>query len=403
MPVKFEPLTPSDAVAALLERGGRLDPTFHWTDLWQDEHARSFTVAKSAGFDILGDVHSALQEALEEGQTFRQFSDQLTPTLQRRGWWGRQALIDPVTGEPVTAQLGSPRRLRLIFDVNMRVSYATGQWAGFERRRQTRPFLRYVAVLDDRTRDTHRALHNLVLPVDHEFWNLYAPPNGWNCRCTLQSLSQRDVDRLISEGENLVFEPPEIEFKDWENKRTGETRQIPVGIDPGWAHNPGRAGWRASQGQQFAAKVSAAQPELAEAAIRERIGSRDFETFLNDPAGDMPVMQLPEAASGRTGTRTRVVLLSAETMRKQQQNHPDLTTNDYRSLPDLGSQPDLVLQDGEQTVTLIRRDEGGWHFAATKSTASGRANFLTSFRRTRSAEIERMLNRPSVSVVIDNR
>jgi len=25
----------------------------------------------------------------------------------------------------------------------------------------------------------------------------------------------------------------------WENTRTGETVQVPVGIDPGWDYNPG--------------------------------------------------------------------------------------------------------------------------------------------------------------------
>ena len=35
---------------------------------------------------------------------------------------------------------------------------------------------------------------------------------------------------------------PEIVYKDWVNKRTGEVIRHPVGIDPGWDYNVGMAG-----------------------------------------------------------------------------------------------------------------------------------------------------------------
>lgn len=37
--------------------------------------------------------------------------------------------------------------------------------------------------MDERTRDSHRALNGIVRPVDDAFWKTYFPPNGWNCRC----------------------------------------------------------------------------------------------------------------------------------------------------------------------------------------------------------------------------
>ncbi|MFH1796276.1 MAG: phage minor head protein [Pseudomonadota bacterium] len=242
MALALTPLPPRDAIAALEARGRRLDPSFAWQDVWQEAHRDMFTVAKSAGFDILDDIYRAIEMALAEGRTFRDFAAELTPLLQAKGWWGRQAVMDPQTGETVTAQLGSVRRLTTIFDVNMRVSYAAGHWANFERNKAARPFLRYVAIRDDRTRPAHWARHNLVLPVDHPYWDTWAPPCGWNCRCTLQSLSARDVERLQAEGEKLFFEPPPDTFRDYVNKRTGEVSRVPDGIDPGWAYNPGKAG-----------------------------------------------------------------------------------------------------------------------------------------------------------------
>tara|TARA_A100001391_G_scaffold50885_1_gene30959 strand:- start:36521 stop:37300 length:780 start_codon:yes stop_codon:yes gene_type:complete len=243
MPAVLRALQPRDAIAALEARGLNLEPTFAWQDVYANEHAAMFTVAKSAGFDILDDIYQALLVALSEGKTFDEFARQITPLLQQKGWWGRSQQIDPQTGDPVEVQLGSPRRLQTIFDVNMRVSYAAGHWASIDRNRAARPFLRYVHLVgQENPRLHHQAWHNIVLPIDHPFWETHFAPNGWNCHCTIQSLSQADIDQLLEEGEVLRFEPPEEEFRAWENKRTGEVREIPIGIDPGWDYNPGRAG-----------------------------------------------------------------------------------------------------------------------------------------------------------------
>lgn len=260
MAADLTPLPPRDAIAALFKRGKRLDPSFAWQDVWQADHASMFTVAKSAGFDILKDIHEALLKALSQGRTFRDFAKELTPVLQAKGWWGQQPASDPLTGDTRFAQLGSTRRLQTIFDVNMRVSYAAGHWASFERTKVARPFLRYVCILDDVTRPQHRARHNLVLPVDHPYWNVWAPPCGWNCRCTLQSLSQRDIDRLVAQGEKLMFDPPADTLRTYVNARTGEVSTVPDGIDPGWAYNPGKAGFRALPAVD---KLITAPPRLA--------------------------------------------------------------------------------------------------------------------------------------------
>ncbi len=251
MKAVLKPLEPREAVAALLARGSRLDPSFSWMDAWQEEHARMFTVAKSAGYDILADIHAELVKALREGRTFQQFAADLRPTLERKGWWGRKLVLDPETGETKAVTLGSTRRLQNIFDINMRVSYAAGHWGMFERNKATRPFLRYVHIdphlHQPNSRPHHARLHNLVLPVDHPFWEHFAPPNGWGCRCSLQQLSQRDVDRLVRQGEELFFEPPTITTRPWTNRRTGEILHVPDGIDPGWDYNPGKTGYEATE------------------------------------------------------------------------------------------------------------------------------------------------------------
>lgn len=237
------PLPPTDAIAALALRGRRLDPTFSWQDAWEEEHAVMFTVAKSAGFDILRDIHEALTKSLAEGTTFEDFAKTLKPTLQAKGWWGRKEVTDPATGEVRERTLGSTRRLRTIFETNMRVSYAVGHWENFERNSRTRPYLRYVSLLYGKDRrKAHVARHGLCLPVGDPYWDRWAPPCGWGCQCTLQSLSARDVERMRGE---LTFTPPPETIRPYLNRRTGEVTRLPDGIDPGWGYNPGKAGWRA--------------------------------------------------------------------------------------------------------------------------------------------------------------
>ncbi|CAD7055411.1 phage head morphogenesis protein [Pseudorhizobium halotolerans] len=404
MAVTIKPLQPLDAIAAFEARHGNLLETFSWQDAWQEEHATMFTVAKSAGFDILKDIQTAFERALRDGQTPQDFARQLRPVLQEKGWWGRKLVADPASGELVPAQLGSARRLQTIFDANMRVSYAAGHWTNFERNRRTRPYLRYVALLDDRTRPSHRARHNLVLPVDHPYWDMWAPPCGWNCRCTLQSLSQRDIDRLQGEGEKLVFEPPTDTFRNFVNKRTGEITRVPDGIDPGWAYNPGRAGYEARVNQALAEKIADAPPAMVQAAVEERVSSSAFDRFFRNPQGSMPVLAVPAEISAAIGTDMRVAILTADRMRQQQMRRPELTLEDYRAIPSIAANPALVVQDGLRTFFLAKHPDGRWRYVTVMVRDDNRsAGAVTSFRYAGDRDVDNLLARDGARIVIDRR
>lgn len=83
---------------------------------------------------------------------------------------------------------------------------ASGQmianWQQIEARSDVAPFLKYKTAEDERVRDSHRGLNNVVKRVDDPFWNMYYPPNGWNCRC--------DVIQVISEEVTTDFDGPEL-------------------------------------------------------------------------------------------------------------------------------------------------------------------------------------------------
>lgn len=262
--LEMRPLPPQEAVAYFTAKGYQMPSTWDWHDMWQESHTTAFTVAKSAGFDILGDIHGQLQKVLDQGQTFRDFKKELMPVLQSKGWWGRKELPDPRTGEVRNVQLGSPRRLRTIYDVNLRTAHASGAWARAQRTRESRPFLRYTAILDRRTRADHRTWHGMVLPMDDPFWDTHYPPNGWRCRCTVQQLGQRDLDRY---GYKLSESPPRPPLLPWQNPKTGEVMMVPKGIDPGWGYNPGKAALQEHAARTLMNKLVPLPPELAASAM----------------------------------------------------------------------------------------------------------------------------------------
>lgn len=46
----------------------------------------------------------------------------------------------------------------------------------------------YKTAGDERVRDSHAALDGVRYPRNHAFWERFAPPNGWNCRCGLNPI-----------------------------------------------------------------------------------------------------------------------------------------------------------------------------------------------------------------------
>ncbi|ORE85385.1 phage minor head protein [Aurantimonas sp. 22II-16-19i] len=413
MAIELQALPFTEAIAALERRGATLKPQFSWLDDWQADHATMFTVAKSAGFDVLGDIFEAYSKALSEGRTFRDFSRELTPALQAKGWWGRQLVTDPLTGEQTIAHLGSTRRLATIFDANMRVSYAAGHWSSFARNKAARPFLRYVHLEgQENPRLQHQAWHNTVLLVDDPWWNTHACPNGWGCKCTLQSLSQRDVDRLLSQGVPLKFEAPVGGSREWLNKRTGEIQRVPDGIDPGWAYNPGKAGFEAQRtiGAEKLARSAEGAAKLADSgdgpAIAAEARIRHAAELVREPAlGSLleaaktfdhtdrseasskagrravPLAILSDEQRQEIGAGTNSVVLSLHTAAKQIAHHPEVTREDYGLVQQLIETAPVRIEESDREHAFGGVVNGTAWWAVVKSIRESAEVFLTSLRR----------------------
>ncbi len=207
-----------------------LKPTFSYADVTAEEHQAALAIAKMMDVDLLADVYESLVEALEQGVVFSDWVDSIIPVLQSKGWWGRQAVLDPLTGETIIAQLGSPARLQTIFRTNMASAYAQGHWEQIEAQAEDAPYLMYDAIDDYRTRPEHKAWDNKVLPVTDKFWRTHTPPCGWNCRCSVIQLDDSDLEQLGVTPDKS----PRTEYYDWTNPRTGKTEKVAAGVDPGF-------------------------------------------------------------------------------------------------------------------------------------------------------------------------
>lgn len=162
---------------------------FDYDEIVHDAHKKAFTVANMMNLDLLKDTQASLAKAFKEGVGFDEWKNSVKPMLAKKGWLGNIKVKDPKTGEEKEIYVGN-RRLRNIFNTNMRTAYAKARYES--QMESLGEYFRYTAVLDSRTREAHRKLHGKTLPKTDKFWDTNYPPNGWGCRCKVQVLTEAE-------------------------------------------------------------------------------------------------------------------------------------------------------------------------------------------------------------------
>ena len=226
-------VNPEEAISFFRQKGYRIG--FDYRDVWQQEHQAAFTVAKAMQLDLLTEIRAFVDAAIVDGTTLATFQKELMPRLQARGWWGKQEMVDPQDGEAKLVQLGSAKRLEVIYDTNLATAYSEGQWERIQRNQQLFPFLHYGSSASSNPRHTHAAFSGLVLRADDPFWQSHYPIKEYGCKCPVYQMTQRMLDR---EGLQVGKAPPEV-MREMINKRTGEVMQVPFGVDPAFHYLPG--------------------------------------------------------------------------------------------------------------------------------------------------------------------
>lgn len=362
-------LPPEQAIAHLQAKGAQV--TGSWREWLDGQHARAFTVANVAKLEVLQDIQASLKDALAKGQTLQQWQDGLVPTLQKKGWWRREGTteqlrqagrVDEASGE-IRKGL-TPHRLRTIFATNMQSAYMAGRHQQMIEQVDERPFWQYVAVLDSRTRPAHRALNGKVFRYDDAAWGSVFPPNGFNCRCRVRALSERDVKRASLTVDSSQGKLRQVQVPLKGGGEATSTRYVDSSLpgggfapDPGFSNNPGRDTWQPRlQGMDVA---------LSRQYVDTAVAGPAFARFLAQPgpATAFPVAVLSAAERERLAVEPSVVHLTGEVMAQQLRQQPELQLQDYQRLPEIvqdgqaytngAGRRVLFLADGERVLRLV--------------------------------------------------
>ena len=272
----------------------KLHPAFSYKDVWNEEHATAFTVAKAMQLDVLSDIKGAVEKAIENGTTFEQFKKELKPTLMQKGWWGKREMTDPLTGETITTQLGSDRRLKTIYSTNLRSAYQKGQ---YDRTMESdlHPYLMYRLGASVHHREQHLRWNNLIRPKDDPIWNSIFPPNGYGCKCYTVAVTQARKEKYERDGvpaynpntQKTVRIPvqttaPKPNYKNYFNERKGTLERIPEGIMPGFNWNQGQTGRTIPVLQECIKKAQNEMPEAVDSVIKTLQNSTIYRDQLSD-------------------------------------------------------------------------------------------------------------------------
>jgi len=348
----FNPGPPPEASRFLKNKG--LRPSFSYMDVEPEEHAVAFTVAKTGELDLVEAMRVEVLRALDEGLSLESFKKNWMNRPALAEWLGRTAMEDPLTGETVEIRRSPARRLKTIYDANLRSARAAGQWERIERTKDAFPYLEYKLGPSDRHRPHHQDKAGLILPVDSPFWDEWMPPNGWGCKCWVRQVTKREAER------RGIAVTPDIPDRIWTNERTGDRRIVPQGIDPGWERNPGKL--RLQNMEALLKDRLAAIPEpVRRAALKDIASSWRLMRLATDPSavGNVPVAILPPAWATAAGTAIEIVEFSEVTRRHVFAEGKGRRPGDLKWLAFLDTANRVVLQrrPGQSTRLIFELDE----------------------------------------------
>lgn len=383
--VELRPLPPAEAIEYFRQKGYAIG--FDHQDVWQAQHQAAFTVAKVMQLDILQDIRAEVDRALAEGTTLQDFRKRLTPALQDKGWWGRQVQRDPLTGEDKDVQLGSPRRLKTIYDTNLRTAHSEGQWQRIQDNKEAFPFLEYDGNNSEHPRLVHGAWDGLTLPVGDPFWDAHFPVKAYGCKCRVRARTAAQVER----SGRPVGPAPEVPTVPHVNKRTGEVQQIPAGVDPSFHYPPG--GRRASLAQHLVEKLEGAPADLARASVADLVNGPAFSSWYAKPAGKFPVALLPRAAAERLGAPSQVLSLTEETLAAQLKGQRRIVQEDYQLLQDVLDGGAFIEQLGGVLLYVLEQLDGQVLVAEVEKIGAGvNLTRLRRLTRSQAAKIKAVQN-----------
>ncbi len=116
----------------------------------------------------------------------------------------------------------NPHHLRTNFDTAANGAYHAAKWHEIQEYSDIFPYLRYVTMQDELVREEHAVLDGIIARVDDQFWSIYYPPNGYNCRCSVEQLMEAEAEADPRFGEPTIAPDFDPRFQ----KNIGESNRI---------------------------------------------------------------------------------------------------------------------------------------------------------------------------------
>lgn len=186
-------------------------------------HDRAFVSAGAHRLDLVTDLHQIVTRAITEGLALAEFRQDYNAVLDNYGW------------EP---EGGRGWRARVIYETNLRSSYAAGRYAQLQQVKASRPFWVYNhSDAVQHPRELHLLWDGLAIHADNPWWEVHYPPNGFGCCCFVTAYSLDELQRYL--GKDGPDEAPEGRMR--QIVYQGDVVQVPEGVDPGWGYTPGRS------------------------------------------------------------------------------------------------------------------------------------------------------------------
>jgi SPP1 gp7 family putative phage head morphogenesis protein len=250
-----------EAIAAMEARGIAL-PAQYYGEFQGIQRQLNFSIAGVASLDQLQAVLDSLTAKLADGQSFKQWQDSVA-----------------------VQDLGLPKhRLDNIYRTNIQNAYNRGHWEQFKENEKFAPYLMYDAINDSRTRPSHRALDGVIRRVDDPFWDTHYPANGYRCRCSVVSLSEKQA-QARSNGDNGL------------NKKIEPDKMKP---DKGWDYNCGSditAGINKAVADKMAkAAAKTVEPKLAKTLKKKIVVPKDDSLHVDKIVAKTPADAPPKPA-----------------------------------------------------------------------------------------------------------
>lgn len=413
-------LEPTEAINFLHQKKMLASKVFNKT-LYESALAKATTIARLSSLEMTKDIYTSMENALREGKGFHQWKKDLVAEFERKGWVAGHdkrisrgidghLLADPKTGE----YFGTPRRLDTIYRTNMQAAYSAARYQRLRDNVDHRPYWQYSAVGDERTRPAHQALNGKIYRYDDPFWATFYPPNGFNCRCTVIALAERDLTRKgieqVSDSTPYLVEVERPQDKLGHQEKTIGFK-LPDGTvritDKGFDYNIGRLTYRPNLdlypeplAHQFA-KVEMAggefkhgyteltklvEPHIAEYKAlkhqqeRDRFLSQLREEFSKNFKFAAGILN--SETREQLGTTLKTVWLSDDTLIKQIAHRSgQFSIEAYDVLPDILYSPDEIKESKGNHFEFYKTIKGKRYIVVIKVLEKAQEIYMQSFRR----------------------